>query len=734
MMFPRVQKTIALICVFAMIISLGSAAGLISGPVTKGNMTVLIIDDDNDIHFDDDDSIARFEAVLLSMGYTVTTEDATATDDSTWSNYDFIVWSCGDDLVPVLDEAYKLSLIDYVNAAGRLIIESGNIAYDLDTQSRPSGDLFRDTVLHATGDWIYSDVDDITVKAATHMVATTPNALPATISFTETNPGDYSGDADAVRCRAEAVGIYGWSGMRWAGSPPIASVIAACNSIITYDDDANELNGGQTVYLTIDIDDIDSVDTQNQLIENAVTWVAGIPVADDVGIASIDAPTDSGTYPAGTMDINATVENYGTNDQSNFDVSCEIIEIVQIGSTTPILSENFDEGGALPAGWDNSIFTHRDWQSTNDAGRYGAIVDDGTDYGFVCDSDQAGSGLVDSWLNAPSVDCTAYDIVELNFTHRYNWYGEVEPEGIYVYLATDGSVDSGDNVVYHSVGSDIALTTESIDISAFAAGQGDVQVGFRYVGDYDYWWVVDDVLVNGIVPQIETTVYGPVNQTITVILSQNDTTQVGWSYLFSNATDYRIIIHTWLAADENLQNDMMSIVITITNEPYHLIDLVTGWNLISIPLEVTDTSIPNVFSSIDGKWDNVKYFDQTDVNDHWKGYSPAKPPGTNDLLNIDNTMGFWIHVTEPCTLNVTGTVPTFTNITLFAGWNLVGYPSMTGRNITDALAGTGYDKPVEGFNATSPYLISQYSDAYMMQPGEGYWVHVPADTVWVVDW
>jgi hypothetical protein len=69
-----------------------------------------------------------------------------------------------------------------------------------------------------------------------------------------------------------------------------------------------------------------------------------------------------------------------------------------------------------------------------------------------------------------------------------------------------------------------------------------------------------------------------------------------------------------------------------------------------------------------------------------------------------------------------------------AGWNLVSYPSLTPMDIATALATTGYDLPVEGFNASAPYRISPLVDTYMMQPGEGYWVHVPADTVWVVDW
>ena len=85
-------------------------------------------------------------------------------------------------------------------------------------------------------------------------------------------------------------------------------------------------------------------------------------------------------------------------------------------------------------------------------------------------------------------------------------------------------------------------------------------------------------------------------------------------------------------------------------------------------------------------------------------------------------------------LTVNGTRPSSTSIPLYAGWNLVGYPSLVEKSISEALVGTGYDKPVEGYNASAPYRISQLADTYLMKPGEGYWIHVPADTAWIVNW
>jgi len=160
------------------------------------------------------------------------------------------------------------------------------------------------------------------------------------------------------------------------------------------------------------------------------------------------------------------------------------------------------------------------------------------------------------------------------------------------------------------------------------------------------------------------------------------------------------------------------------------VPLVAGWNLVSIPLIQSDTSILSFLSSINGKWDLAQTYSQG----QWKSYATYQPPSLNDLQDLDHTMAVWLHTTEACTLNVTGTVPTSTDIQLYSGWNLVGYPSYTQRSIMTALAGTGYDRPIEGHDPGNPYHLTQLPALYLMQPGEGYWIHVPADTVWIIDW
>jgi len=161
------------------------------------------------------------------------------------------------------------------------------------------------------------------------------------------------------------------------------------------------------------------------------------------------------------------------------------------------------------------------------------------------------------------------------------------------------------------------------------------------------------------------------------------------------------------------------------------IGLSLGWNLISIPLAMADTSIANVFSSIAGKWDCMKQYEPLDTADPWKTNRPGS--AVNDLFFVGNQVSVWLHATEACTLTVAGTLPASTGITLYAGWNLVGYPTLTPRPAQDALAGTGFDG-LECWDAASPTLLRQMDPLEPMNPGCGYWVHVPADTIWIVDW
>jgi serine protease AprX len=203
-------------------------------------------------------------------------------------------------------------------------------------------------------------------------------------------------------------------------------------------------------------------------------------------------------------------------------------------------------------------------------------------------------------------------------------------------------------------------------------------------------------------------------------------------------------IHWWyiVRAEDTVGNEETNVnAVPEPAVPTFNIPVIVDWNFISSPLIPSNISVPNVLLDLDSDttWTILQYYDAADGTDPWKTYCSLKPASLNDLDVVNNTMGIWLYIPDVGSLGdgfikVTGAQPTTTNINLWAGWNLIGYPSLTERNISDALAGTGYDRPVEGFNATAPYRLSPLADTYSMKPSEGYWVHVPVDTIWNVIW
>ncbi|KYK26616.1 MAG: hypothetical protein AYK23_02780 [Candidatus Proteinoplasmatales archaeon SG8-5] len=162
------------------------------------------------------------------------------------------------------------------------------------------------------------------------------------------------------------------------------------------------------------------------------------------------------------------------------------------------------------------------------------------------------------------------------------------------------------------------------------------------------------------------------------------------------------------------------------------IPLELGWNLVSLPFEQYDESIDYVLQTIDGKWDIIQTYDS--VSGVWMSHSTFKPDRLNDINVLNHSQGFWIHVTGMnVTLTIAGYEPSFTSIPLYTGWNLVSYPSRLNETVANALWGTGADK-VMVCDTSEPYHIKEVGPTYVMGPGEGYWVHVLADTVWTVDW
>jgi hypothetical protein len=162
-----------------------------------------------------------------------------------------------------------------------------------------------------------------------------------------------------------------------------------------------------------------------------------------------------------------------------------------------------------------------------------------------------------------------------------------------------------------------------------------------------------------------------------------------------------------------------------------------GWNLISLPYVQTVSDIESVFSSISGSYDAIQCYDATDAEDPWKHYLVGKPPQMNDLHEVSNLMGIWIHITESedVLFHVPGVQATQgQTISLDSGWNLVGYPRLSDSIRTEGLNNTLFGTHVDlilWHNTTSGEWIEMGEIDYF-EVGMGYWVHSKVDATWDV--
>jgi uncharacterized repeat protein (TIGR01451 family) len=161
--------------------------------------------------------------------------------------------------------------------------------------------------------------------------------------------------------------------------------------------------------------------------------------------------------------------------------------------------------------------------------------------------------------------------------------------------------------------------------------------------------------------------------------------------------------------------------------------LPVGKRFVSIPILLADYRVEIVLASIATKYSYVRQYDRNDPSSPWKSYEPGRI--YNTLTHLRPETGFWIEMASAGTLNVVGARAGSTEIWMKAGWNMVGYPSLTtGFTVAQMKASIALPNiVVEGFDPTSPpYNLWVLPDTYVLTAGEGYWVYIPADATWHV--
>jgi hypothetical protein len=183
--------------------------------------------------------------------------------------------------------------------------------------------------------------------------------------------------------------------------------------------------------------------------------------------------------------------------------------------------------------------------------------------------------------------------------------------------------------------------------------------------------------------------------------------------------------------DDLLGNPIPSAVLTINT---YRITFNEGWNMFSIPADVSGVSIPTVLASI---WSNVDrttnlLWYNASVNT-WKYYSVKTQTGT--LSSVEPGKAYWIHMnTSDILIGNYSTVLHGTNpapIVELTGhrWNMIGtwttYNQTASCNgglssLSDVLNDTG--EILYKYTPSGGFIPIYGNTTIKMQPGEGYWL------------
>ncbi len=209
-----------------------------------------------------------------------------------------------------------------------------------------------------------------------------------------------------------------------------------------------------------------------------------------------------------------------------------------------ILSENFNtaSGTTPPTGWVQNFIagsTSNTWFFNNPKGR--TLTSPISSPAAIFDSDYLGyyAYFHNVALESPSMNTTGKSVIRLKFDHYfYKIYNSFDSIAVEVY---NGSTW---NNVYSSKSTSTISGNIDIDISAYAANKSSTKVRFRFVGDYSWYWIVDNVEVYEVPPCSGTPSPGNTLSTVNPVCNsatsftlslQNPTSGTGLTYQWQSS-------------------------------------------------------------------------------------------------------------------------------------------------------------------------------------------------------
>lgn len=162
---------------------------------------------------------------------------------------------------------------------------------------------------------------------------------------------------------------------------------------------------------------------------------------------------------------------------------------------------------------------------------------------------------------------------------------------------------------------------------------------------------------------------------------------------------------------------------------------VSGWNLASFPcLNNNQMNITTFFNNV--TYDSIRTFDASDTADPWKAYKPDLPSYVVfDLSTVSRIYGYYVYTDNTTQFIFNNSLATPTDISLVAGWNLIGYPreniSNVGETFNSIVPGFDYVLTFNASNPSNQWLewtwnssLTSNQDLNKTIPNEGYWIYM----------